>query len=53
MPYRVIKDDDVIESPDEVKFKSGVLLTIHPDTGLVETAYAPGFWDTVFWEKPE
>lgn len=53
MPYRVIKNEEIIASADEIEVKGGVLLTVHPDTGLLDSAYAPGFWDTVFWEQPE
>lgn len=50
MPYRVIKDDDIIDSPDDVETSGGVLICKNSD-GYVETLYSPGFWDTVFWDE--
>lgn len=60
MPYRIVKDEDVIDSADVVKVEeSGILYTYEDRTvGVIENhkligVYAWGQWDVVYWEDPE
>lgn len=57
MPYRVIKDEGLIETADSVSVDGGVLITYEDLTkGYIEnkrivSMYAPGHWDVTYWDE--
>lgn len=60
MPYRVIKNESVIESADQVKVNdAGILFTYedrsvgHIENTKLISLYARGQWDVVYWDDPE
>ena len=60
MPYRVVKDENIIESADQVKVNDAGILSTYEDrsSGYIENVklislYAKGQWDVVYWDDPD
>ncbi|QIG57799.1 hypothetical protein SEA_PAULODIABOLI_64 [Microbacterium phage PauloDiaboli] len=59
MPYRVIKEDALIESADEVAVGEGGVLITYEDLSdgrferkRISSLYSKGQWDVVYWDDP-
>lgn len=60
MPYRVIKEEALIDSADVVKVNESGILFVYEDRTVdvlvnekLIGVYAKGQWDVVYWEDPE
>lgn len=59
MPYRVIKDEALIETADEVAVGEGGVLITYEDLSdgrferkRISSLYSKGQWDSVYWDDP-
>ena len=59
MVYRVIKEDALIETADEVAVGDGGVLITYEDLSdgrferkRISSLYSKGQWDSVYWDDP-
>lgn len=57
MPYRIIKDDDMIASEESIDVVDGILIGYMAEDGIIErkrisVVFAAGQWDSAYWEEP-